>query len=307
MVKPIKQGFQPEIRVVPIAAILPMANVQPCMRKSKKYQRIRSSIHEVGVVEPIVVYPKQAPDNSEQYLLLDGHLRLDVLQEMGKTEIQCLISTDDEALTYNHKVNHISPIQEHFMILKALESGVPEGRMAASLNVDVKEIRKKRDLLDGICPEAVELLRDRRIAPEALRTLKGVKPMRQIAIAEVMNASNNWSVTFSKCLFAATPQEELVKPDGHKDLPGMRPEDLARMEREMRMLEKDFRRIEDSHGRNTLNLVLALGYVRKLLENAEVVKFLSRRHIDMLSEFQKLVQENELPTPEDDAAQPAAT
>ena len=87
----------------------------------------------------------------------------------------------------------------------------------------------------------------------------------------------------------------------------MRPEDLARMEREMRMLEKDFRRIEDSHGRNTLNLVLALGYVRKLLEDAGVVKFLSRKHIDMLSEFQKLVQENELPSADDDAAQPAAS
>jgi len=307
VVKPIKQAFQPEIRVVPIASILPMANVPPAMRKSKKYQRIRSSIHEVGVVEPIVVYPKPTSDKPEQLLLLDGHLRLDVLQEMGRTEVQCLISTDDEALTYNHKVNHISPIQEHFMILKALESGVPEGRIASSLNVDVKEIRRKRDLLDGICPEAVELLRDKRIAPQALRTLKGVQPMRQIAIAEVMNASSNWSVTFAKCLFAATPQEELVKPDGHKDLPGMRPEDLARMEREMRLLEKDFRRIEDSHGRNTLNLVLALGYVRKLLENAEVVKFLSRRHIDMLGEFQKLVQENELPSTEDDAAQPTAS
>jgi hypothetical protein len=305
-VKPIKQSFQPEIRVVPIASIRPMANVLPSMRSSKKYQRIRSSIHEIGIVEPIVVFPKPEPDAPEQYLLLDGHLRLDVLQQMGKTEVQCLISTDDEALTYNHKVNHISPIQEHFMILKALESGVPEDRIAASLNIDVKEIRKKRDLLDGICPEAVELLRDRRISPDALRTLRGVKPMRQIAMAELMNASNNWSVTFSKCLFAATPQEELVKPDGHKDLPGMRPEDLARMEREMRVLEKDFRRIEDSHGRNTLNLVLALGYVRKLLENAEVVKFLSRKHIDMLGEFQKLLQENDL-SAADDAAQPSAT
>src|SRR5688572_23316827 len=216
MVKPIKQAFQPEIRVVPIASIHPMANVLPAARKSKKYQRIRSSIQEVGIVEPIVVFPKPTAEAPEHYLLLDGHLRLDVLQQMGETQVQCLISTDDEALTYNHKVNHISPIQEHFMILKALESGVPEERIASTLSVDVAAIRKKRDLLDGICAEAVELLRDRSIAPEALRTIKKVKPMRQIAIAELMIASGNYTSTYSKCLLAATPQEELLERDGHK-------------------------------------------------------------------------------------------
>jgi hypothetical protein len=299
VVKPIKRAFQPDVRVVPIAAILPMVNVQPATRKSPKYRRIRSSIEQVGVVEPIVVFPKQRPDNTEQYLLLDGHLRLDILREMGKTEVQCLISTDDEALTYNHKVNHISPIQEHFMVMKALESGVPEERIASTLSVDVAAIRKKRDLLDGICAEAVQLLRDRSIAPEALRTIKKVKPMRQIAIAELMIASGNYTSTYSKCLLAATPQEELLERDGHKDFPGMRPEDLARMEREMHVLEKDFRRIEDSHGRNTLNLVLAVGYIRKLMADAGVVRFLSRKHADMLLEFQKLADEDDLRIPED--------
>lgn len=88
VVKPIKRAFQPDVRVIPIAAILPMANVQPATRKSQKYRRIRSSIEQVGVVEPIVVFPKQRPDSTEQYLLLDGHLRLDILREMGKTEVQ---------------------------------------------------------------------------------------------------------------------------------------------------------------------------------------------------------------------------
>jgi hypothetical protein len=34
-----------------------------------------------------------------------------------------LIATDDEGFTYNHKVNRLTAIQEHFMILRALKNG----------------------------------------------------------------------------------------------------------------------------------------------------------------------------------------
>ena len=73
----------------------------------------------------------------------------------------------------------------------------------------------------------------------------------------------------------------------------------------MHVLEKDFRRIQDSYGRNTLNLVLAVGYLRRLLENAALVKFLSRWYGDLLSEFEKLAEVTDLretegaPEPED--------
>jgi ParB-like chromosome segregation protein Spo0J len=33
-----------------------------------------------------------------KYLLLDGHLRIEALKDMGKTDVVCLISTDDEAI-----------------------------------------------------------------------------------------------------------------------------------------------------------------------------------------------------------------
>ncbi len=294
MTQPIKVAFEPEGRVVPIDAILPTRNISTISRKSKKYLRIQASIEEIGLVEPIVVHPQPARGEIAQYLLLDGHLRLDVLRKQGVTEVLCLISTDDEGFTYNHKVNQISPIQEHFMILKALEGGVSEDRIAATLNVDVPAIRRMRDLLCGICPEAVELLRDRRSAPGSLRVIKRVMPMRQIEMAELMVASNNFSASYAKCLLAATPQEQLVEKDSPKNLPGLQPKDLARIEREMHVLEKDFRRIQDSYGRNTLNLVLAVGYLQRLLESAALVKFLSRRYGDLLSEFEKLAEATDL-------------
>jgi hypothetical protein len=119
-------------------------------------------------------------------------------------------------------------------------------------------------------------------------------PMRQIAMAELMIASANFTTSYAQCLLAATPQEDLVEKEVPRDIPGLRPQDLARMEREMKVLEKDFRRIEDSHGKNTLNLVLAAAYVRRLLGNAAMLKFLSRRYGDVLGEFEKLAEAADL-------------
>ena len=66
------------------------------------------------------------------------------------------------------------------------------------------------------------------------------------------------------------------------------------MEREMESLSQDFRLIEESHGRNVLNLVLVVGYLKKLLDNARVVRYLSQHHGEILAEFQKIVETKRL-------------
>ena len=156
---------------------LPIAQIQPLKLVSTGDQedtQIRckslASIREVGIVEPPVV----ARDRSDpgKYLLLDGHLRIDVLKDMGETEVTCLISTDDEAFTYNKRVNRLAMIQEHRMIVKAVERGVPEERIAKALNVDVQSIVRKRQLLDGICPEVAEILKDKHIAIHTFTELR---------------------------------------------------------------------------------------------------------------------------------------
>jgi hypothetical protein len=197
---------------------------------------------------------------------------------------------DDEGFTYNHKVNRLSAIQEHFMILRAIKNGLSEERIARSLDVDVASIRQKRDLLDGICPEAVQLLKDRHHTGNALRELRKVRPMRQIEIAELMCSANNFSVGYAKCLVAASPADLLTDAERGKEVRGLSPEDISRMEHEMESLGREFKLIEESHGKNVLNLVLVVGYLRKILENARVLRYLTQRHPEILSEFQKLVE-----------------
>jgi hypothetical protein len=294
----VKLAFEKQARRIVLDAILPVHGIPESVRKSQKYRRIEASVREMGLIEPIVVFPqKRTRGETQQYILLDGHLRRDILKSMGDKDALCLVATDDEGFTYNHKVNQISAIQEHFMILKALESGVSEERVANVLSMDVGAIRKKRNLLEGICAEAVEILKHHPASPGAIREMRRVKPMRQIEMAELMVASRIFSVAYAKCLVAATAQEQMLHPDSPKEIDGLRSEDISRMEREMQALEADFRTLEDTHGRNMLNLVLAVAYVRRLLENASVVKYLSRKHSDLLAELERLVESTKLEGP----------
>jgi ParB-like chromosome segregation protein Spo0J len=89
--------------------------------------------------------------DTNSYLLLDGHLRIEALKDLGQTEVECLISTDDEAFTYNKRISRLSPVQEQRMIAKAIERNVPKEKIAKALDINVGSISRKVRLPDGIC------------------------------------------------------------------------------------------------------------------------------------------------------------
>jgi ParB-like chromosome segregation protein Spo0J len=281
-------AFEGEGLRIAIADIQPLKLVSEAIRKTPKYAQIAASIREVGIIEPPIV----ARDQSEpgKYLLLDGHLRIDVLKEMGETDVTCLISTDDEAFTYNKRVNRLAMIQEHRMIVKAVERGVPEERIAKALDVDVASIVRKRRLLDGICSEVAEILKDKHIAIHTFTELKKLVPLRQIEAAELMVAMNKYTISYAKSLVAATPQAQLVEADKPKRVSGLSDEQIALMERESVNLGREFKIAEKSYGTDHLDLVLTNGYLGKLLGNARVVRYLAQHHNDILAEFQKLAE-----------------
>mgnify|MGYP000458654488 CR=1 FL=1 len=177
----IKIGFESGTVRVPLSKITPLKLISQTVRDSEKFQQIVASIREVGVIEPPVVAPKKKP--ADPYLLLDGHLRVEALKMLGESEVTCLISTDDEAFTYNKHISRLSPIQEHRMILEAVKRGVSEEKIARALNLNVANIIRKRNLLDGICPEVVDLLKDKMVAGNAFNALRRMKATRQIEAA----------------------------------------------------------------------------------------------------------------------------
>jgi ParB-like chromosome segregation protein Spo0J len=232
----------------------------------------------------------------KKFLLLDGHLRIDVLKSLGHKTVNCLVATDDEGFTYNHKLSRLSAIQEHFMILKAVDNGLSEERTARALDVDVAYIRRKRNLLNGIDGEVVDLLEDKQISPSALRVLSRVTPERQIEMCELMIAAHNYTVPFAEAMLAATPSSQLKEPRKKKKMEGLSPEELARMEKETEGLVNDIKLVKESYGKDMLNLVLACGYLSRMLENGKVVQFLSSHYPDFLSQFQKIIEATSLST-----------
>ncbi|PJI42241.1 plasmid partitioning protein RepB C-terminal domain-containing protein [Ferrovibrio sp.] len=282
----IAMGFEATGVRISIADIRALHPVTDQIRTSAKYAQIVASIQEVGLVEPPIV--AHDPRDTAKYILLDGHLRLDVLQAMGETSVICLVSTDDEAFTYNKRVNRLAIIQEHRMILKALERGASEERIARALNVDVGSIKRKRRLLDGICPEAAELLKDKHIALNAFWELKKMVPMRQIEAAEIMIAMNKFTIGYVRSLVAATPAANLVAGRKPRSTKGLSGEQIALMEREAGNLDRELKIAEQSYGTDHLDLVLIKGYLGRLLSNAKVVRYLAQWHQEILAEFQKI-------------------
>jgi ParB-like chromosome segregation protein Spo0J len=272
-----------EIRLS-LADILPARLIKDPQSNIKRYRTIRASIKEVGMIEPLMVYPQKGA--AGKYLLLDGHLRLFALKELGEKEADCIVASDDECFTYNARVNRLNPIAEHKMIMKAVQHGVRPQRIAAALNLTVSDVKSSMSLLDGIHDEAVELLKDKAICPKAIWLLKKVTAVRQIEIAELMVSANSFTKGYAEALVLGTRKDELVKPEEPKKKLGMTREEIAKMELEMETIERDLKSVEVAYGENMLNLTVARGYIKRLLENAKVVRFLTASYRDLLSEFE---------------------
>lgn len=287
MTPPVKASFEPDIVQLPMAAILPLKTIPETVKESVKFRRIAQSIREIGIIEPIVV--SRSKDDPDIYLLLDGHVRYTIMRDDDQATITCLISDDDEAFTYNKRVNRLATIQEHFMIMRALDRGVSEEKLARALNVEVKHLKRRKTLLDGICPEVVELLKDKSVNPGTFEVLRKMKPYRQIEAADLMASAGNFSSSYAKALLAGTKQDDLARPDVQKKVHGLTPEQMSRMEREMEAVTGDFKAIEASYGEDVLHLVVASGYLNRLISNPAIEDYLERRHPELLIEFRAVV------------------
>ena len=78
---------------IPIVKLIPRNE----RRVSKKYyKRIEASLRACGLIEPLIVYPI-----GDDYEILDGCLRYQILLEMGVESVPCFINQEREAFTGN--------------------------------------------------------------------------------------------------------------------------------------------------------------------------------------------------------------
>jgi hypothetical protein len=283
-------GFERDIVVLKLAQIIALKSLRPGAKESKKYTQILSSVRAIGLVEPPVVTPD--PKKQGMYFLLDGLLRIEALKDIGNDEVECLVSTDDEAYTYNKRINRLSAVQEHRMIVRAMDRSVPAEKIAEALELDVGTIRRRFRMLDGICAEAIEMLKETNCPMKSFDILRQMAPIRQVEAADLMISQSNFSTMFARALLAATPESQLIDPRKKKPTRGnpVTSEQIARMERELASLQSQVKSVEESFGIDNLHLTVAKGYVTKILSNTRVTRWLEQNRQEYLGEFRSIAE-----------------
>lgn len=288
-----KNAFLDECVRVKVANILPLKISRPAVKESLKYQQILASIQDVGLVEPPAVTP--VPGRDGHYFLLDGHLRIEALQDLGEMDVDCLVATDDDTYSYNKRTNKLSAVQSNKMIVRAMERGVSAERLGKALGLSPQTIKQKFRLLNGICAEAVMLLGDTDCPANVFNLLRQMKPLRQIEAAELMIGNKNLSVLLAKALLAATPSDQLAVPRKPPPDQQISAESIARLERELAALQMQIKTVEEDYGPDVLHLTVIKGYLTELLANAAVVRWLAKHQPEYLKEFQSIAELTELP------------
>lgn len=287
MASRIKQGFQEKLIDLAVEELILTKNIPVGVKHGRKYAQVLSSIREIGLIEaPVVVQLKK----EDGYLLLDGHLRIAALKELGVERVSCLVSTDDESYTYNKYINRLSAIQEHRMIVKAVKSGVSEEKLASALNLDKRTLRNKRYMLEGICPEAVDLLKDKAVPEHIFRMLKKMQAPRQVTVAMLMNDQNRFSSSYAKALLEATPPHQLVnngKP--RKETPAILARQV-RLEEESLALSREIGSLKEQYGTTMIDMTSMQAYLKRLLGNEAVAKYLREFNEPIYEKFKEVIE-----------------
>jgi hypothetical protein len=291
----VKAAFETRTVVLRLDALHSSRPLPGTATSSKKFLQILASIATVGLVEPLIVVPDSADIGC--YRILDGRLRVEALKRLNIEEAMCLISTDDEAYTYNKHVNRLTPAQDARMIAKAVERGVPRDRIASVLGVDTYTIKRRAGLLQGICPEAASLLADKNCPGTTFSAIKLMKPIRQLEAAELMCGQGNFSSAFAKAILAATPENQLERPPSTT---GKSEDDLttqlARLEKELATLQTNAALTDEQYGIDQLHLTVSATYIASLLKSDAVSEWLMEKYPEIAVQFQAIAHGIAAPT-----------
>ncbi|BCG10900.1 plasmid partitioning protein RepB C-terminal domain-containing protein [Buttiauxella agrestis] len=258
---------------------------------SVKYKQILFSIKEIGMVEPIALFINK----ENEKIILDGHLRVEAFKDLGLNKLFCLIAKDEESYSYNKFINRLSVIQEHRMIIQAVDAGVSEERLSSALNVSIPVLKSKFKLLDGICKEVVALLAEKQVPKAIFSILKKMKSDRQIEAVSTMISINNFSKKFMLSLLHFTPDELLVNPKDSKLINQDIAKNFARMEKEMAAMEMETKELESIYGTNNLKLAVIISHIKKMLGNYNVLNWLVDNNPDYLNQLKKIAAIDSFP------------
>ncbi|EIO7469446.1 ParB N-terminal domain-containing protein [Salmonella enterica subsp. enterica] len=246
---------------------------------STKYKQIKASVEEFGLIEPVMVYINDASEK----IILDGHLRVEILKELGIEAAHCLISPVEDTYSYNKRVARLTIVQTQNMLLKAVESGVPVEKLCAVLGISQDTLMGKLKISDGITPEVMALLAEKNVPQTIFPVLKKLKPYKQIEMVNTMISINNFTRKFAMSMLHAVAPEHLVEPkkDARRETDIRK--NLERLEKEMASVQVETQHLQDEYAENNLRLVIIKNHIERLLANGQIVNWLYDNHQEYLS------------------------
>ncbi len=137
-----------------------------------------------------------------------------------------------------------------------------------------------------ICSEVAELLEESPVPDKVFDEFRKMVAVRQVEAARLLLAMNRVSTNHAKLLVAVTPQVQLLAVRRPTKVAGLTNAQAAVMEFESSEINNDFWRALSTHANEHLEMVVATGYLRRLLQNVRVVMHLARNSPELFSELQ---------------------
>src|SRR3546814_18453158 len=94
------------------------------------------------------------------------------------------------------------------MIARAMDRGVSSADIATALNLQVESVLRRFRLLEGISPEAADMLKDTPCSMKVFDIMRQMTSLRQIDAADLMIGQNNFTVLFARALRAAQAENQ---------------------------------------------------------------------------------------------------
>ncbi|EMT6382776.1 plasmid partitioning protein RepB C-terminal domain-containing protein [Providencia rettgeri] len=280
----IKQCFKNSFSSYPLDSLINSVSLPCNVKSSTKYKQIRSSIAEIGLIEPIVIFI----NDDNEHKILDGHLRAEALRDLDIQSAHCLISPVEETYSYNKRVNRLTILQEQKMLQKAIESGVSVDKLCSVLGLSTKTINLKLHISDGISKEALALLAEKNIAISVFNILRKIKPYKQTEFVSTMIAVNNFTRKFALSMLHALAPEHLVKKNNEVQENTDIVKKLFRLEKEMASLQIETQNIQNEYAENNLTLIIVKSYIVKLLSTNDIIHWLYDNHMEYLDILKKV-------------------
>ena len=133
-------------------------------------------------------------------------------------------------------------------------------------------------MLEGICPEVVEMLRDKKLSLDLFPVLRKMKAIGQIATVELMVLRNDYSVAFAKTRLAISPPALLAKVSTARQQKANADAADELLGEDTDGLIQNLKAIEETYGTDVLTLTVACSYLDRLFGEDKISRYLERLH-----------------------------